>query len=127
MEDIIRKKINLLVHLAKADGQFHSSERKFLEELLMSKGIQNYDFTKAEKQSSFQDAESIVDKEELLYWALQLIQVDNKIHPDEVAYCKMLAIKLRFKPEIVDQYKDKKLPSFEKFCSEIEGYKLVPQ
>jgi len=125
MEDVLKKKINLLVHLANADGKFHSSERKFLEELLQTHGVKDFDFNKTAKNGSpFDDAGSIVEKEELLYWAFQLIKIDGEIHPDEIAYCKALAIKLNFMPGIVDHYKSIDLPPLNKFREEAFNYRF---
>lgn len=123
MEDVLKKKINLLVHLAKADGHFHLAERKFLEELLTKHKVSGYELTRTlQKNPEFAETEGMVEKELLLYWAFQLIKADGEIHADEVAYCKALAIKLGFQSTIVDFYKDQDLPSLDNFISEVAKY-----
>jgi hypothetical protein len=39
MTEVVRKKMNLLIHLAQIDGQFDESEKKVLESLLTEAGI----------------------------------------------------------------------------------------
>lgn len=41
MEEVIHKKLNLLVHLAKIDGKFDDTEKEVLESLLQQAGIQH--------------------------------------------------------------------------------------
>ncbi len=120
MNETLRKKINLLVHLAKSDGKFHVSEKAFLKDLLQQKGVENFNFDAVAIQvNPLKEMTSVPDKQELMYWCLQLIKADEVVHPDEIAYCKALAIKLKFNPKIIDKYSVEQLPSFEIFKEEL--------
>jgi uncharacterized tellurite resistance protein B-like protein len=123
MDETLRKKINLLVHLAKSDGKFHVSETAFLKDLLRKNDENDYDFeTEGLDDDPLKSISSKLDKQELLYWCLQLIKADGIIHPDEVAFCKELSIKLNFDPLIIDTYSNKLLPTFDIFCEESQGF-----
>jgi uncharacterized tellurite resistance protein B-like protein len=119
MNNVLQKKINLLVYLAKADGQFHASEKKFLRELLAEHGVKNLDLQSTNARADvFNDASSILEKEELLFWAFQLVKADGLIHPEEVSFCKKLAKKLKFLPDIVDTYANEDLPTLNDFVAQ---------
>jgi len=122
MDDVLKKKINLLVHLAHADGHFHATEKKFLQKLLQDNGVKKFEMRKSSDMREI-DVSSIYEKEELLYRALQLIKADGEVHPDEVAYCKALAIKLKFLPSLIDEYIKNDLPALELFMIEASGFR----
>ncbi len=123
MDETLRKKINLLVYLAKSDGKFHVAEKAFLKDLLQQRGIEDFDLEAvANEVNPLKDIASVMDKHELMYWCLQLIKADDLVHPDEIAYCKALAIKLKFSPLIIDKYKFELLPVFEIFREELQTF-----
>ena len=125
MSDVLQKKINLLVHLANADGQFHASEKKILQQILSEHGAKDYELRSFEGSAqALQDASSIIEKEELLYWAFQLVKADGYITPDEISFCKILAVKLNFLPSIVDMYATHELPPLGSFIQVAAKFKL---
>ena len=125
MDETLKKKINLLVYLANSDGKFHVSEKAFLRDILQQRGATDFDFDKVIVEANlFKDVASIVDKQELMYWCLQLIKADGIVHPDEIAYCKALGIKLKFSPKVIDKYILEELPTFEVFSKELRGFVL---
>jgi hypothetical protein len=101
ISDITKKKLNLLVHLAKIDGRYDASEKKVLQEMLAENGISGFDEHRASLvlPSEFQDE---LKREEILYWTIKMITADNIVHSDELAYSKALAINLGFKPALID-------------------------
>lgn len=122
MDQVLQKKINLLIHLANADGHMDVSERAFLKDLLTEKGIDHRNLDDFEKRG-LEDVHTIVDKEQALYWALQLVKVDGIIHSDEVAFCKAVAFRLKFLPEVIDEYINKDLPDFTAFKKAVDPYR----
>ena len=105
MDKLLAKKINLLVHLAQVDGKFHDSEQKLLHTILKEKGFEGK--APLESQADMSVAEQIKEvpeKTELLYWAIRMMKADDVIHPEELAYCKTLAAKLKFTAEVVDHF-----------------------
>lgn len=103
MNEIARKKLNLLVHLANVDGSFENSEREVLVSMLKDMGEPEMKYPETVDHVELDDfTDSKISKHEILYWALRLIKADGVIHADEAAYCKALAVKLNYKPEVVD-------------------------
>jgi len=122
MDQLLHKKINMLIHLANADGHFDVSERAFIKDLLTERGIDHKNLEDFEK-SDLNDLHTIVNKEQALYWALQLIKVDGVIHTDEIAFCKAVAFRLKFLPEVVDEYITKDLEEFSVFKNAVDPYR----
>ncbi len=122
MDETLKKKINLLVHLAKSDGKFHTAEREFLDSLLMERGVTNYDLDKVKVDHNFSVFTSTLDKQELLHWSLQLIKADGIIHADEIAYCKALALKLKFNPSVIDHFANLVMPDFKIFKETVRKF-----
>lgn len=122
MKEILKKKLNLLVHLAKIDGKFDHSEKLVLQEMLREAGVSGFDMDVVSNLNlnSFQDH---VSGEEILFWALKMIMADGVIHSDEAAYCKSLAIKLKYRPEAIDHFSNKELPPLEEFAEKINEWR----
>lgn len=123
MNHVLEKKINILIHLANADGHFDVTEKAFIKDLLAERGVDHKQLEEVLAKDSLKDMHTIVDKEQALYWALQLVRVDGVLHTDEVSFCKTVAFRLKFLPEVVDAYKDKELPGFNIFKREVEPFR----
>ncbi|GCC52344.1 hypothetical protein SanaruYs_25810 [Chryseotalea sanaruensis] len=104
MDDVTRKKLNLLVHLAKIDGRFDETEKEVLANLLSDAGLSDSLVTDKVLPVDLNDFKEVPTKTDILYWALRIIKADGIIHPDEAAYCKALAVKLNYKSEVVDYF-----------------------
>jgi tellurite resistance protein len=102
MNEVVRKKLNLLVHLANLDGKFDQTERDVLSSMLKEAGTAIDQFSENGKPILLSDYDNGVDKIDVLYWAIRLIKADGKIHPDELAFCKALALKLGFNLSVLD-------------------------
>lgn len=124
MNTLLKKKINLLVHLAKADGHLDESEKKLIQEILVEAGEHSQVNWSQSTASSLDGVAQIHDKEKLLHWALRLIKIDGILHADEIAYCKALAIKLKFRPELIDHYTNADLPELEQFAASVSRFRL---
>lgn len=125
MNTLERKKLNMLVHLAKADGKFEKSEKELLKLFLSEKGLDESQLQKEEQPMNFADFTETDDKIELLYWAIKLIQADQVIHEKEIVFCKNLAMKLKFKEEIIAQYAYNPLPDYALFEQEVKKFWLM--
>ncbi len=88
MEEVIRKKLNLLVHLA----------------TIQEAGLSNHAIHESPNPVNLNDFKDTPSRADILYWALRIIKADGHIHADEAAYCKALAVKLNYKAEIVDHF-----------------------
>ncbi len=126
MNEIDKRKLNMLLHLAKVDGRFEKSERKLLHEFIEEKGLLASTLDEEEQPMKFGEMSDKVDaKIELLYWAIKLIQADQIIHEKELIFCKNLASKLHFKEEIVTNYVYKPLPDFSVFEREVMSFWIM--
>ncbi len=119
MNELIRKKLNLLVHLAKLDGRFDQTEREVLKSMLTEAGIPESEYKQA-NEVKLSDFEKGVDKADILYWAIRMIKADGEIHQDELAFCKALAIKMGFNPGIIDFFLNETISSKEDFLKQLE-------
>jgi uncharacterized membrane protein YebE (DUF533 family) len=122
MDQVLRRKINLLIHLANADGHFDVSEKAFIKDLLTERGIDHRKLENFET-AGLEDIHAIVEKEQVLYWSLQLIKADGTIQADEIAFCKAIAFRLKFLPEVIDAYVSKELPEFTTFKKEVDPFR----
>jgi uncharacterized membrane protein YebE (DUF533 family) len=123
MDQVLEKKINLLVRLANADGHFDVTEKAFINDLLEERGIDHRELNEVLASDSLKDIHTIVDKEQALYWAIQLMKADGILHTAEISFCRTIAFRLRFLPRIVEAYKDRELPAFNVFKQEIDPYR----
>lgn len=123
MNQLLEKKINILIQLANADGHFDVTEKAFIKDLLIERGVHHKELNEVLAKDSLKDIHTIIDKEQALYWSLQLAKVDGQLHADEVVFCKTVAFRLKFLPEVVDAYKDKELPTFTVFKQEVDPFR----
>jgi uncharacterized membrane protein YebE (DUF533 family) len=123
MNSVLEKKINILIQLANADGHFDVTEKAFIKDLLMEQGVNHKELKDRLAKDGLKDIHTIVEKEQALYWALQLAKADGMVHTDEIAFCKAVAFRLKFMPEVVDAYQDKPLPEFTIFKQEVSPYR----
>lgn len=125
MNTLDRKKLNILIHLARIDGKFHKSEHELLNLFLKEKGLKKEPLDEKEKPIQLDELRSTDQRVELLYWAFKLVQADDLIHENEIAFCKNLAQEFSFKEELVDQYINKPMPDFKVFEKEITAFLLT--
>lgn len=125
MDDVTKKKLNLLTHLAKIDGDFHKSEQRLINEIIEQRGFKKEDFHLLDDNvdAMAMAHEDLHEKEELLFLALKLIQADSIIDDAEVEFCQELASKLGYKPDVIDHFAHKSLPSREEFDKELDNWK----
>lgn len=121
MEESVRKKVNLLVHLARIDGNLDPSEQDTLIQILKQYGEHDFNWNK-KNEIDLNDFKGASSRADILFLALQMVRADGIIHPDEVAYCKALAIKLEFNPGIIDHYTKNEFPDLSKFKEEAKTW-----
>ncbi|MDN5212702.1 hypothetical protein QQ020_11620 [Fulvivirgaceae bacterium BMA12] len=100
-----KRKLNLLVHLARIDGKFHRAEKALLREFVNKEGLDVDDFHLLEMaDEEIGDFHLIDDKKEMLFLALKLIQADDVIDKKEFTFCKEIAAKLGYNSLVIDQH-----------------------
>lgn len=123
MDETLKRKLNILIFLAKVDGKFHKAERALLDEFVRENNLDESEFKSLLAHPEQLDAENIIDKVGMMYLALKVINADGHLDELEIKYCHELAEKLGFKPELVDQFASKNL-SKEEFAMEANAYKI---
>ena len=105
MEDSLKRKINMLIQVALSDGDFDIRERAFIYNISLRKGIPldtiGDMIEAAEPVQSMMDLSPEVRIESLTE-CLQLILIDGKVLPKEIAFCKTLGEHLGFTESQVD-------------------------
>ena len=125
MNDFIKKKLNLLTHLANVDGKFHKSEKALIKTIAEQAGLDQHEFHLLESTgNAMDDIGAVDDKYEMLYLALKLMQADNKVREEEIVFCEELARKLNYNPEVSRYYAFQKLPSREEFDREVTRWMI---
>ena len=107
MNEITKKKLNLLVHLAKIDGRFHATEKQVLQDMLKESKISGFD-SMSRQSIDLEEFKSVREKDEILYWAIKMIMADDIITKEEINYCKDLAEKLGYKSSLIDFFVKRK-------------------
>ena len=120
MNEHTKKTVNLMVHLARIDGEFHRSERLLIKELIEKEKLGSDGLLLLETEGqSIDDIDTIDDKGEILYLCLKLIQADDKISDTELAYCKDLAVKLGYKEGVIEHFVYDPLPDRNTFDKDL--------
>jgi uncharacterized membrane protein YebE (DUF533 family) len=101
MNVLAKKQLNLLIHLAKADGKFDKTERDLLQGFVKEKDLPENTLDEPEHPMEFIDLAEASGKVGLLYWAIRLMQADQVMHKKEVLFCKNFAEKLKISEKVI--------------------------
>jgi uncharacterized tellurite resistance protein B-like protein len=99
-----------LIGLALSDGNFDKGEMNFVSRIAASAGIQPGEIERIMKRPesiSFFPPENQQERVEQLYDLVMLMMVDGEFHENEIAFCKLVAIELGFKHQIIEEIVDK--------------------
>ncbi|MDX1629973.1 MAG: hypothetical protein R3345_14795 [Fulvivirga sp.] len=109
MDIVTRKQLNLLIQLAEADKHFSSIERERIFEIAKIKNFPVESVKELIKNpepiESF-GALSENQKFEYIFSCVDLMLIDQRIFENEVRFCKQIAVKLGFNPDVVDYLKN---------------------
>ena len=106
MDAVLRKKLNILIHLAGADGHFDDSERAFIYNICLRHGVDldSIGDLIAEPESiGSLGALSHVTAVDYLTESILLMLVDGKVLPSEILFCQDMGLRLGFHKAAVDQ------------------------
>lgn len=123
MDETIKRKLNILIYLAKIDGKFHKSEKALLEDFVCEYNLDIKDFKSLLKNPEEMQADKIIDKAEMMYLSFKVINADKYLDEREIEFCKELAQKIGVKPEFVDHFANRNL-SRKYFDEEIVNWYL---
>ena len=125
MEGLVKKKLNMLAHLAKIDGHFADAEREVLYEIAREYGKKDEEIieivNKPEPDNDF-SALSEYHKLEFIFIAIRIMKADGVIHDNEVDYCKGLAKKMGFDPKVIDDFAHSENIHFDDFLVQGKKY-----
>ncbi|MEQ8363254.1 MAG: hypothetical protein RIF39_16315 [Cyclobacteriaceae bacterium] len=122
MDSIIKKKLNLLIRLAKADGEFHRSEQKMIQAVAQEAGVD----VNITEQVNFGDDDFSIsenrDRVHVLYLTLKLILADDVVTNEELSFGREVAAKFSYKPALVDHFVNSTIPDLATFENEIREW-----
>ena len=101
----IKKQLNILIQLARIDGNFAQEEKSFIREFGRKYNISRSELKEIEHNSEQLgdiSAFTMDEKIEVLYNAIRLAKADRRILPNEIVYCQEIATKLGFKRSVID-------------------------
>ena len=128
MDEVIRKKINILVHLAKIDGDFADTEKEVLYDISRKIGRKDHEIDDIiNHPEPVGDMGKLSDyhRLEFMYLAIKLIRADGLIQDSEVEYCNSLADKLGIDHKVVDDYATRLELNFDDFLENAKKYLLA--
>ena len=106
MNILNRKKIDILIHLAEADGDYHPIEKSFILKVAERHGISESEveeIKEAHEPIGSLGALSYNTSIDYLTDVLLLLPVDGKILPSEIVFCQDIALRLGFRKSGVDK------------------------
>ncbi|MEM6359042.1 MAG: hypothetical protein AAF731_03050 [Bacteroidota bacterium] len=112
----------MLIDLALADRELHPSELAFIIALMAEYKVNPSEFRHLGKQYSNSTIDRTKNKSEFLYLALKLMKIDNHITLAELSFCKNIALKLGFKPAVVDYFAERIMENPVETKSELTGW-----
>lgn len=121
MDETTQRKLNILVHLARIDGDFNKSEKALLTEYVTDRGFNKEDFHLL-SDTEEDDLAFIDDKAEMLFLLLKVMHADGVIEEGEIVFCRRLAEKLNFKPEVIDHFSKIPMPMREEFDKQLKAW-----
>lgn len=124
MNTVVKKKLNLLTHLAKVDGKFHKSEREIINIIATEAGLDLDNTDLGELSNDTFELNDDKDKSDILYLALKLVQADDIIAEEEIKFCREIALKLKYKPAMIDHYVHMNLPEPAVFEEDLKKWKI---
>jgi uncharacterized membrane protein YebE (DUF533 family) len=124
MKVLAKKQLNLLIHLAKADGKFDKTERDLLQGFIKEMDLPENALAEPEHAMELIELGEASGKAALLYWAIRLMHADRVIHNNEVLFCKNLAENLNISDKVIDYYLNNPLPRVSDFKNNLTKYIL---
>lgn len=98
--------IRNLVALACSDGSFDRIEMDLIFNIGLNAGLSPDELTRIfERPNSinFYPPESYRERIEQLYDMVMVMMVDGELHENEITFCKLTAVKLGFRHQIIDK------------------------
>lgn len=124
MNTVVKKKLNLLTHLARVDGKFHKSEREIINVIASEAGLDVDDIDAGALSNESFELGNEKDKSDIIYLALKLVQADGIVAEEELKFCREIALKLKYKPALIDHYVHRELPEPALFEEQIRNWKI---
>jgi len=95
-----------LIGLALSDGNFDKAEINLISKMAAHAGIQPGEIERIMKRPEsikFTPPENHIERIEQLYDLVMIMMVDGEFHENEIAFCKLIAMDLGFKHQIIEK------------------------
>jgi uncharacterized tellurite resistance protein B-like protein len=111
-----------LIALAKIDGDFHENEEQLIFKIGKKYKLKKWqieNMVSIEESADIQIPSTHQQKMDQLYDLVRMIYADNIVADNEIDFCKKIAIKFAYKPQIIDWlvniFKEKDYPQEEEW------------
>jgi uncharacterized tellurite resistance protein B-like protein len=98
--------IKNLIALAASDGEIDKNELDLIFKIGARVGLSNDELSRIIERPdsiSFKIPDSFGDRIEQLHDMVLIMMIDGELHENEITLCKLIAIKLGFKHQIIDK------------------------
>lgn len=110
MNIVLKKKISILIHLARVDNDFANIEKSFIEDICIRNGVSSAEFEQLVRNPdpiASLGALSYKQVVEYMSESLSLMIIDNKIRKSEILLCEDIGLRLGFQKKSIDQLIEK--------------------
>ncbi len=128
MDAVLRKKINILIHLAGADGHFDDKERAFIYNICLRHGVELDvigDLIAEPESIGSLGALSHATAVDYLTESILLMLIDGKVLPSEVLFCQDMGLRLGFPKLAIDKLIEEIKEEFGIKYKELYGHVLA--
>ncbi len=127
MDAVLRKKINILIYLASADGNLDAREKKIINTVGVRNGIALSTIANlitAPESIGSLGALSHTTAVDYLTECILLMLVDGKVLPGEILFCQDVGIRLGFSKLTIDKLIDEIKENFKITYKDLHQYVL---
>ncbi|GJM28307.1 MAG: hypothetical protein DHS20C17_09420 [Cyclobacteriaceae bacterium] len=106
MNVILKMQLNVLIHLAMADGEITSEEQECLEGIAGSHGVSNSELMELIRNPKPLESFGALSNDlkfEYLYSIVHLMNVDQDVDQREIHFCQNMAMRLGYYKEVIDE------------------------
>jgi len=106
MNVILKMQLNVLVHLAMADGEISKEEMECLQTIAGNHGIEAAELQELIRYPRPMESLGALSNDakfEYLYSIVQLMNADQEVDKREIHFCQNLALRLGYYKEVVDE------------------------
>ena len=101
----LKRHLQILIQLAKIDRNYDQREKMFIREIGKRFQFDHNEIMNMERNPGYignLNSTTLEEKIELIYDAIQIVKIDEKILPNEIVLCQEIADRLGFKRSVIE-------------------------